>query len=65
MDRKSLATLGYFGGGVGNAPGQFYVLHDLAADSQGNIYTAEVNNEGNRRAQKFVYKGTGRSPQTR
>ena len=65
MDRKSLATLGYFGGGVGNAPGQFYVLHDLAADSQGNIYTAEVNNEGNRRAQKFVYKGTGRSSQTR
>jgi DNA-binding beta-propeller fold protein YncE len=65
MDRKSLAILGYFGGGVGNQPGQFYVLHDLAADSQGNIYTAEVNNAGNRRAQKFVYKGVARSTQTR
>jgi hypothetical protein len=42
---------------VGSAPGQFYVLHDIAADSKGNVYTAEVNDNGNRRAQKFAFKG--------
>jgi hypothetical protein len=41
-------------------PGTFGILHDLAADSQGNIYTAEVN-EG-RRAQKFVFKGMAPAP---
>jgi DNA-binding beta-propeller fold protein YncE len=57
LDRKTLEIVGHFGGGVGSAPGQFFVLHDLAADSKGNVYTAEVNNGGNRRAQKFTYKG--------
>lgn len=57
LDRKTMQIVGYFGGGVGSAPGQFFVLHDLAADSKGNVYTAEVNNGGNRRAQKFTYKG--------
>jgi DNA-binding beta-propeller fold protein YncE len=56
LDRKSLQTLGSFGGGIGSAPGQFYILHDIAADSKGNIYTAEVNNNGNRRAQKFAIR---------
>jgi hypothetical protein len=57
LDRKSLEVLGHFGGGIGSDPGQFYILHDIAADSKGNIYTAEVNNDGNRRAQKFTFKG--------
>jgi DNA-binding beta-propeller fold protein YncE len=62
LDRKSLELLGYFGGGVGDRPGQFYILHDIAADSKGNIYTAEVNEIGNRRAQKFVFKGLVAAP---
>jgi hypothetical protein len=57
LDRKTLTILGSFGGGPGSEPGQFYVLHDIAADSKGNIYTAEVNDDGNRRAQKFTFKG--------
>jgi hypothetical protein len=57
LDRKSLEILGYFGDGIGSAPGQFYILHDIAVDSKGNVYTAEVNEQGNRRAQKFAFKG--------
>jgi hypothetical protein len=57
LDRKTLEVLGSFGDGPGRAPGQFYVLHDVRADSKGNVYTAEVNGDGNRRAQKFVFKG--------
>lgn len=59
LDRKSLETLGYFGGGIGGDRGQFYVLHDIVSDSKGNVYTAEVNDSGGRRAQKFIYKGLG------
>ena len=55
LDRKSLQVLGSFGDGVGDAPGQFYILHDMAADSHGNIYTAEIDE--NSRVQKFVFKG--------
>jgi DNA-binding beta-propeller fold protein YncE len=65
LDRGSLEILGYFGDGLGPAPGQFYVLHDIAADSKGNLYTAEVNELGNKRAQKFVYKGIATAPSTR
>ena len=57
LDRKSLDILGSFGGGIGGDPGQFYVLHDIVTDSNGNVYTAEVNDDGGRRAQKFIYKG--------
>ena len=57
LERKSLTLLGYVGDGIGSAPGQFYILHDVTADSKGNLYTAEVNNDGNRRAQKFTYQG--------
>ena len=59
LDRKTLAIVGSFGDGPGEKPGQFYILHDIAADSKGNVYTAEVNDNGNRRAQKFTYKGLG------
>ena len=57
LDRKSLEILGEFGDGVGTAPGSFYILHDIAVDSKGNAYTAEVNDNGNRRAQKFTFTG--------
>lgn len=57
LERKSLTILGYVGDGIGSAPGAFYILHDVAADSKGNLYTAEVNNDGNRRAQKFRFTG--------
>jgi len=60
LDRKSLEILGYAGGGIGGDPGQFYVLHDIVTDSKGNLYTAEVNDNGGRRAQKLVYKGMGK-----
>ena len=62
LDRKTLEILGYAGGGIGGDPGQFYVLHDIAADSKGNLYTAEVNDNGGRRAQKLSYKGMGPAP---
>jgi DNA-binding beta-propeller fold protein YncE len=54
FDRQTLQPLSRFGR-VGNRPGEFYVLHDMVADPQGNLYTAEVQ-EG-RRAQKFVLTG--------
>jgi len=59
LDRKRLEKKGEFGGGIGSAPGQFYILHDIAVDSKGNVYTAEVNEIGNKRAQKFLFKGMG------
>ena len=55
LERKTLRIVGYFGGGVGQDAGQFYVLHDMATDSHGNFYTAEINQ--NSRAQKFLFKG--------
>ena len=38
-------------------PGQFYGVHSIAVDSQGNIYTTETW-EG-KRLQKFVNRGVG------
>ena len=55
MERKTLKIVGSFGDGVGEDPGQFYVMHDMATDSHGNFYTGEINQ--NSRPQKFVYKG--------
>ena len=49
LDRRSLKVVGKFGKG-GTAPGEFNVLHEIAADSKGNIYTAETRS---RRVQKF------------
>ncbi len=60
LDRKTLEILGYFGGGVGDQPGQFYVLHDMATDSHGNFYTAELKDGS--RAQKFAFKGMVSTP---
>jgi hypothetical protein len=54
--RDPLEILSHFGSG-GRMAGQFYSPHNVAVDSQGNIYTVETY-EG-KRVQKFVYKGLG------
>jgi hypothetical protein len=40
----------------GATAGEFDIVHHMAVDSKGNLYTAEIVN--NRRAQKFVFAGT-------
>jgi len=59
IDRQSLEILTQFGDG-GRQPGQFFAVHSIATDSEGNIYTTETY-EG-KRLQKFVYKGIGMVP---
>ncbi|HUF71038.1 MAG TPA: hypothetical protein VMM79_20475 [Longimicrobiales bacterium] len=59
LDRQSLDILTSFGDG-GRQPGQFFAVHSIATDSEGNIYTTETY-EG-KRVQKFVYTGIGRVP---
>jgi hypothetical protein len=59
LNRKTLEVLYQFGK-RSPAPGDFQGLHHLAADSKGNLYTAEVA-PGNR-AQKFVFKGMSAPP---
>ena len=44
-------------GRSGRSAGQFHWIHNMAVDSKGNIYTTEV--DSGKRAQRFVYKGTG------
>ncbi len=56
MLRESLEIITQFGDG-GRQPGQFFAVHSIATDSQGNIYTTETY-EG-KRVQKFVYRGMG------
>jgi hypothetical protein len=52
--RQNLKVLGSFGNGGRNA-GQFHWVHNLATDSNGNIYTGEVDT--GKRAQKFEISG--------
>ncbi|MDP6373526.1 MAG: hypothetical protein QF634_13580 [Vicinamibacterales bacterium] len=54
--RVTLAGLTSFGDG-GRQPSQFFGVHSIATDSDGNIYTTETY-EG-KRVQKFVYTGMG------
>lgn len=54
--RETLEVLTMFGDG-GRQPGQFFAVHSIATDSEGNIYTTETY-EG-KRVQKFVYTGLG------
>lgn len=51
FDRASLTQIGAVGM-RGPKPGEFDIVHHMAADSKGNLYTAEIVT--NRRAQKFV-----------
>jgi len=55
LDRKTLRELGQLGSG-GRNTGQFHWLHQVSLDSQGNIYTAEVDT--GKRIQKFVRYGS-------
>ncbi len=59
IHRESMRILTSFGGG-GRQPGQFFGVHSIAVDSQGNIYTTETY-EG-KRIQKFVYRGLAPIP---
>lgn len=52
LDAQTYETLGHFGDGAGTEPGQFIWLHSVAVDSDGNVYTSEVNR--GRRVQKFA-----------
>ena len=58
VNRKTLEVIYQFGK-RGSAPGDFQGLHHLAADSKGNVYTAEA---GGGRAQKFQFKGISSPP---
>lgn len=51
FDRETMTELGAVGTRGAN-PGEFNIVHHMAADSKGNLYTAEIVT--NRRAQKFV-----------
>ena len=54
LDRETLRVLYWFGEET-EMPGDFREPHDLATDSQGNLYVAEVGVGA--RAQKLVFKG--------
>ncbi len=56
IERETMEVLTSFGNG-GRQPGQFFGVHSIATDSQGNIYTTETY-EG-KRVQKFVFMGLG------
>jgi DNA-binding beta-propeller fold protein YncE len=56
IERETLEILTSFGDG-GRQPGQFFAVHSIATDSQGNLYTTETY-EG-KRVQKFVFMGLG------
>jgi len=53
FDRQTMAQIGVIGM-RGKASGEFDIVHHMAADSKGNLYTGEIVN--NRRAQRFVLK---------
>ncbi|MGF1526331.1 MAG: hypothetical protein ACFCBW_06010 [Candidatus Competibacterales bacterium] len=52
--RPTLQHLDSFGQ-QGRQPGAFHWIHDIAADSRGNLYTTEVDT--GKRAQKFIRIG--------
>ncbi len=51
FDRATMTQIGVVGM-RGKAAGEFDIVHHMAADSKGNLYTAEIVN--NHRAQRFV-----------
>jgi hypothetical protein len=58
LERQTLKIVGTIGK-PGLNPGEFGTLHEIASDSKGNIYTAEINRS--KRVQKFVFKGVSTS----
>lgn len=56
INRAAMEIEGYFGR-RGRYAGHFHWVHNVAVDSAGNFYTAEVNQ--GRRAQKFVVSHAG------
>jgi Lactonase, 7-bladed beta-propeller len=54
FDRATMTQIGVIGM-KGSGAGEFDIVHHMAADSKGNLYTGEIVN--NRRAQKFVLQG--------
>ena len=58
VNRKTLDVVGTFGR-RGSGPGEFQSLHNLAADSKGNVYTAEV--APGSRLQKLRFQGLSAS----
>ena len=56
LRRDTLEILTAFGEG-GRQPGQWHGVHNIATDSQGNIYTTETYD--GKRIQKFTFKGLG------
>ena len=59
FDRASLELLTMFGDG-GRQPGQFFGVHSIVTDSNGNIFTTETYH--GRRLQKFRFTGVGQVP---
>ena len=53
FDRATMTAIGSLGM-RGPKPGDFDIVHHMAADSKGNLYTAEIVT--NRRAQRFVLR---------
>ena len=53
FDRATMTQIGVVGM-KGSRAGEFDIVHHMAIDSKGNLYTAEIVN--NRRAQRFVLK---------
>ena len=62
LRRDTLEVLTTFGDG-GRQPGQFYGVHNVAVDSQGNLYTTETYNGA--RLQRFLNKGVRAVPKNR
>ncbi len=54
FDRQTMKELYWFGGG-GRQPGQFYAVHSIVTDANGDIFTTETYR--GQRVQKFIYKG--------
>jgi DNA-binding beta-propeller fold protein YncE len=51
FDRATMTQIGVIGM-KGSRAGEFDIVHHMAVDSKGNVYTAEIVN--NRRAQRFI-----------
>ena len=55
LDRRTLETLGSVGGHAGHNAREFFHIHDIAADSKGNLFLGEVNN--GQRYYRYAFKG--------